>query len=154
MRENRLIRGFVYGIVATVAMSVFMVIATVSGVSPIPEPIPKAMVVAILGSAPKPVVMGLAIGLHLAYGGAFGALLARAARPVTLASGLGLGVALWVVMQVAYLPSLGWGAFGTAITPKIAVATLVLHLVYGTVLGWTVDRDVRTGTGRLASAAD
>lgn len=154
MLGSRLIRGFAYGIIATVAMSVLMVIAMVSGVSPIPEPIPKAVVVAILGSAPKPVVMGLAIGLHLAYGGAFGAFLARTARPVTLASGLGLGVALWVLMQVAFLPFLGWGAFGTAITPKIAVATLVLHLAYGGVLGWTVDRDVRTGTDRSVSTAD
>jgi hypothetical protein len=27
------------------------------------------------------------------------------------------------------------GLFGTAITPKIAVATLVLHLIYGVTLG-------------------
>jgi hypothetical protein len=151
MPESRLIRGFVYGIVATIAMSVLMVIATVSGVSPIPEPIPKAIVVTVVGGASKPVVMALAIGSHLVYGGVFGAFLARAARPVTLANGIGLGVALWVLMQVAFLPFLGWGVFGTAITPKIAVATLVLHLVYGAVLGWTIDRDIPVRADRSTS---
>jgi len=34
----------------------------------------------------------------------------------------------------------GWGVFGTAITPKIAVATLVLHLIYGATLGWGLRR--------------
>ncbi len=32
------------------------------------------------------------------------------------------------------------GFFGLAITPRIAVATLVLHLVYGFTLGWLLDR--------------
>lgn len=35
------------------------------------------------------------------------------------------------------LPRLG--LFGTAITPAIAVATLVLHLIYGATLGWLLD---------------
>jgi hypothetical protein len=38
------------------------------------------------------------------------------------------------------VPFLGWGAFGAAITPIIAVATLVLHLVYGATFGWLMDR--------------
>ena len=123
-------------------MSLFMVVATVTGVSPMPEPIPKAVVATLFGSGlPKPVLLVLAVGLHLGYGGFFGAVLARVAHPVTIWKGLGLGVVLWAVMQVTFLPFFGWGVFGTAITPKIAVATLVLHLIYGGLLGWALDRD-------------
>jgi hypothetical protein len=50
--------------------------------------------------------------------------------------GLLLGVMLWAVMQVLWLPFLGWGMFGSAVTPKIAGATLVLHLIYGGTVGW------------------
>lgn len=123
-------------------MSVLVLLALVSGKSPMPQPVPKAVVAQLFGSGlPKPMLMALAIGLHLGYGGLFGAILARVACPVTIGTGLALGIGLWILMQVAFLPFLGWGLFGTAITPKIAVATLVLHLVYGGVLGWALDRD-------------
>ena len=76
------------------------------------------------------------MGAHLLYGGIFGAALATVTSPVTVKKGIGLGIGLWVVMEVIVLPFLGWGLFGTAITPAIAVATLILHLIYGTILGW------------------
>jgi len=41
-------------------------------------------------------------------------------------------VVLWALMGLAWLPYLGWGLFGTGITARIAAATLLLHLVYGT----------------------
>lgn len=151
MPQNRIIRGFGYGVVATIVMSVLMVVALTSGMSPMPEPVPKAVVTTLVGSAPKPLVMALAVGLHLAYGGTFGALLVWGARPVTLLKGLGLGVALWLIMGVVFLPFVGWGAFGTAVTPRIAVATLVLHLVYGGVLGWAMDRDLPSVADGVAS---
>ena len=53
-------------------------------------------------------------------------------------------------MGVVVLPLLGWGLFGTAITPRVAVATLLLHLVYGSVLGWSLDRGA---AGRTAVTA-
>lgn len=141
MEYRRLFRGFGYGVTATIVMSMLVVLGGRSGLSPIPEPIPKAIVTAVLGvSEPKPIGIGLAVGLHLAYGGAFGAVLADRVRPVTAAKGALLGIVLWVVMGLIVLPVLGWGIFGTTITPKIAVATFFLHLVYGTVLGGVLDR--------------
>ena len=136
-------------------MSVLMLLALVSGNSPMPQPVPKAIVAQLFGSGlPKPLLMALAVGLHLGYGGVFGAILARVARPVTIGKGLALGIGLWVLMQVAFLPILGWGVFGIAITPKIAVATLVLHLVYGGVLGWALDRDRASTSGDSITTAD
>lgn len=136
-------------------MSILMLLAVASGKSPMPQPIPKAVVAQLFGNGlPKPALMALAIGLHLGYGGVFGAILAWFARPVTLWKGLALGVALWALMQVIFLPFLGWGLFGTAITPRIAVATLVLHLVYGGVLGWALDREPSSTSGESPTIAD
>jgi len=77
---------------------------------------------------------------HLMYGGVFGAVLASLTQPVTVWKSIVLGIVLWVVMQVLVLPLLEWGIFGTAITPTIAAATLILRLVYGITLGWLLDR--------------
>lgn len=132
--------GFLWGAGATVVMSIPMLIGTATGVAPMPEPIPKALVTLIFGtSLAAPLTMGLAVGSHLAYGGVWGALLAVWTSEVTLGKGLALGAGLWLLMQVAVLPALGWGAFGLSVTPAIAVATLVLHLIYGGTLGWGLD---------------
>jgi len=139
--SSRVWRGFGWGVGATVAMSIPMLIGMATGVAPMPEPIPKALVTLIFGAGlPTPLVMALSAGSHLGYGGFFGAVLARLFPEAGLWTGLGLGVVLWLVMEVVVLPILGWGLFGTAITPAIAVATLVLHLIYGATLGWGLGR--------------
>lgn len=155
MTQHGLRAGFAYGVLATIAMSTLMLLAVVSGKSPMPQPIPKAVVAQFFGSGlSKPILMALAIGLHLGYGGVFGAVLAWVVRPVTIRKGLALGVGLWTLMQVTFLPFLGWGLFGTAITPRIAVATLVLHLVYGGVLGWALYHDLSPTSGESPTTAD
>ena len=138
---SRLWRGFGWGVVATIAMSIPMMIGMASGVAPMPEPIPKALVSLVFGAGlPAPLLMALSAGSHLGYGGFFGAVLARLYPEAGLREGLALGVLLWLVMEIVVLPILGWGFFGAAITPKIAVATLVLHLIYGATLGWGLGR--------------
>ena len=133
--------AFVWGVVATIAMSIPMMIGMATGVAPMPEPIPKALVSLVFGAGlPAPLLMALSAGSHLGYGGVFGALLARLYPEAGIWEGLGLGVLLWLVMEIVVLPVLGWGFFGAAITPKIAVATLVLHLIYGAALGWGLRR--------------
>lgn len=137
----RLWRGFGWGVAATVVMSIPMMIGMASGVAPMPEPIPKALVKLVLGTAlPAPLLMAASAGSHLAYGGASGALLVCLYPDAGRWAGLGMGGFLWFVMQVAVLPLLGWGLFGMALTPKIALATLVLHLIYGATLGWGLGR--------------
>jgi hypothetical protein len=144
METKRLAVGFGWGVVATIAMSVLMILGVLTGLSPMPSPIPEAIVnkgLGLLGvGLPGPLIMLLAAVAHLSYGGVAGAILAALSRPVTVWKGLGWGVLLWLVMQVAVFPLLGWGLFGVAINPRIAVATLVLHLVYGATLGLLMDR--------------
>ncbi len=141
MKTKRFWSGFGWGVIATVGMSIPMIIGTASGVAPMPEPIPKAIVTTVLGKElPISLIIFLAAGSHLAYGGIWAALLIQVTDRVTIWKGLGLGVFLWLLMQVVVLPLIGWGLFGAAITPKIAAATLILHLIYGALVGWLVDR--------------
>lgn len=149
--RDRFVAGFGWGVAATLAMSAVMLAGLVSGMSPMPAPVPAAILERLGGGVwPTPVLMAAAAAAHLAYGGLWGGLLAWRARTVDVRKGVGLGLGLWLLMQVAVLPFLGWGLFGAAITPRIAVATLLLHLVYGVTLGVLVDR---AGTGPGAGEA-
>lgn len=125
-------------------MSAVMLIGMRTGLSPMPKPIPAAIVGHLsAGDLPQPAIMALGGLAHLAYGGFWGGALAALVRQVSLKAGLVLGFVLWLVMQIVVLPFLGWGLFGVSVAPAIAVATLVLHLVYGGVLGILMDRDDR-----------
>ena len=144
MDGKRLAIGFGWGLVATLAMSVVMLIGFATGISPMPKPIPAAIVGKVVGGVlgegiPQRAIMAVAVASHFAYGGFWGALLGALTRRVTLWKGLGLGVFLWLLMGMVALPFLGWGIFGVGITAQIAVATLVLHLVYGATLGLLMD---------------
>lgn len=138
--QKRLITGAIWGLVATVAMSVVMLVGTATGVAPMPKPIPAALVSHTLGLSEGPLLMLLAALAHLGYGALAGAALAGLVRRVNVWIGLGWGAVLWALMGLVWLPYLGWGLFGTAVTPKIAVATLVLHLIYGLTLGLLLAR--------------
>ena len=134
--------AFGWGILGTVGMSIIMIIGKVTGISPIPKPIPLAIVEEILGEKTvKPLLMGLAIIFHFGYGGFWGAVLSRITKTVTIKNSLLLGFALWLIMQLVVFPFLGWGVFVMEITPKIAVASLILHLLYGGILGWGLSRN-------------
>ena len=145
MDAKRLAGGFGWGLVATLAMSVLMIIGYATGVAPMPKPIPGALVskvmIGVLGlGIPQAATMVLAVASHFTYGGFWGAVLAASTQRATIWKGLVLGIFLWLLMQIAVFPFLGWGFFGVAITPLISVATLILHLVYGATLGWLLDR--------------
>lgn len=125
---------------ATLVMSALMLAGVATGMSPMPKPIPAALVACTLGALPKPALLLLAALAHLGYGAVAGAVLAGLLRRVTVGKALGYGVMLWALMGLVWLPYLGWGLFGTAITVKIAVGTLLLHLLYGLTLGLLLDR--------------
>ena len=140
---QRFSTGFGWGLVATAAMTSLMLLGIATGLSPMPKPIPVALMGKLFGGGlPKAALMVLGVVSHLAYGGVWGGVLARLSSPVTVGKGVVLALILWLGMQVVVLPFLGWGVFGSSLTPRIAVATLVLHLVYGITLGVLVDRNV------------
>ena len=134
-------KGMLYGLLGTLLMSAVMLVGMGTGLSPIPEPIPLAIAKELLGRMAQPILMLFAIITHFGYGAFWGAVLYTWTNTDgTIWHGLGWGVMLWLIMVLIVLPLLGWGIFGSAITPKIAVATLVLHLIYGSTLGWGLNQ--------------
>lgn len=134
-------KGVLYGLLGTLFMSVIMLVGMGTGMSPMPQPVPLAIAEGLLGQLAKPLIMLFAIITHFGYGVFWGVVLFSWVKiDGNIWHGLGWGVMLWFIMELIVLPLLGWGVFGSTITPKIAVATLVLHLIYGGTLGWGLSR--------------
>lgn len=160
MVANRATEGFEDGVIATLAMTIPMMVATIAGKSPMPEPFPKAVVERVVGEdASKLVVLPLTVVSHLFYGGANGAVLASFGGPMTVRKGLAWGVGLWGLMGTAFMPFVGWGVFGRKLHEgrKASVMALALHLVYGGTSGLLLKRNQRERVGARdepAPAAD
>ncbi len=117
-----------------------MIAGFATEIFPMPKPIPQVLVAHCgLGAQARP-DSARGTGAPRLRSATAGAVLAVVLRGVTVAKGIGYGVVLWALMGLAWLPYLGWGLFGTGITARIAAATLLLHLVYGTTLGLLLDR--------------
>lgn len=119
---------------------------------------PSAAMVIKLGFSPKP----LALIVHLLYG-ALGSviLIAIYKKASSLKSGLIIAFLMWLIFMVVYSPILGWGFFGfgnasslasdsplyLAPGPKFMLITLVLHIIYGIIIGlldqWIVTEQIK-----------
>lgn len=129
------------GALGTLAMTIPMLIAMKTGVAPMPEPVPRAILKTITGGAlAGPPLMVLAMIAHFAYGAFWAAMAEMILREFRILQGLALGLLLWLIMQVVVLPLIGWGAFGLEYTPAIAIATLLLHLIYGGITGYLIQK--------------
>jgi len=86
--------------------------------------------------------------VHFGYGAVGSvALVAVWGRDASVRSGLVLASGLWLIMMVVYSPLIGWGVFGfgSGYEPgsplhlgspiKYMGATLVLHAIYGAIIG-------------------
>ena len=58
---------------------------------------------------------------------------------LTLANALILAFVLWIGVLVIFFPIIGWGLLGLGIGPKLIVASLVPHLLFGIFL-WGLSR--------------
>lgn len=135
--ENLFWNGVWWGIVGTFAMTALMMIAKFTGMSPMPKPFPLAIIDQLVGEdKSKKLRMALAMMMHFGYGGLMGGVYAWVVEDFNIWNGLILGALLWLIMQVVFLPWVGWGLFGKNVTLKIAGASLMLHLVYGGVTAW------------------
>lgn len=134
----------IWGAWATLVMSVPMLLGTIAGTSPMPEPVPVAGVKVGLGlvgvALPKAAVVLLGFASHLLYGALWGAVGWAVLRIDGAVEGVAFGVGLWVLMGLVVLPILGWGPFGVGVAVPIAVVTLALHLIYGACLGAAYER--------------
>ena len=150
---KRIGTGLLAGLIATIVLSALMVAKAVMGIMPALD-LPR-MLAGMAGSPNDPSigwVIHFVIGVVL-YGVAM-ALLGARVRTTGSAGGRGvlLGIAGWLIMMVALMPMAGAGMFGMRLGAMAPVMTLMLHLIFGAVLGWSFggmldgqprDREVR-----------
>lgn len=143
-RTTNIGKGLLAGLAATVVLSLVMILKAKMGLMPGLD-IPK-MLAGMVGAPGEPLVgwaVHLAIGIVL-YGIAIALLDRRLPGEGALGHGLFLAVAGWFFMMLVLMPMAGAGLFGMSMGVMAPVMTLVLHLIFGAVLGWTYGRLMRT----------
>lgn len=130
---NNIKAGFVAGFVATVVLSVMMVAKSMMGIMPELDVI--AMLSAMMGT---PSVMGwlghFMIGT-LAWGGGFALVYGLIPGSGAVTKGIVFGLAAWLGMMILVMPMAGAGLFGMSFGIMAPMMTLVLHVIFGAVLG-------------------
>jgi hypothetical protein len=144
-------KGFQAGLAATIVLSILMVMKSIMGIMP-PLDLPK-MIAGMMGAPNSPIIGWI---VHFMIGTlAYGFAMAWIARSMTgksfVAQGLFLSFIGWLIMMVALMPMAGAGLFGMNMGIMAPMMTLVLHLIFGAVLGWTYGR-LLMSQGQTASA--
>lgn len=135
---NSNVRGIIAGLVATIVLSILMFLKGMMGV------MPELNVIAMLASKMGGnMMMGwvahFVIGA-IVYGLAFANLNGVLPGGSNLVKGMVLGIIGWLVMMVAIMPMMGAGMFAMNMGMMAAVATLMLHIIFGLVLGLSYDK--------------
>ncbi|GAB4170544.1 MAG: hypothetical protein Kow0020_04870 [Wenzhouxiangellaceae bacterium] len=135
---NSNLRGIVAGLIATVVLSVLMYLKGMMGL------MPELNVIAMLaGKMGSSMAMGwvahFVIGAFV-YGLAFANLGGKLPGNTSVARGIALGVIGWLIMMLVLMPMMGAGLFAMQMGMMAAVATLVLHVIFGAVLGLAYDK--------------
>jgi hypothetical protein len=125
--------GLAAGFIATVVLSAMMVIKGMMGV--MPELNIAAMIGMMMGAS---VMVGwiakFMIGT-IVCGGGFALLYGLIPGRNAVVKGIGFGVAPWVGMMLFLMTMVGSGLFGMTYDIMAPVMTLLLHVVFGAVLG-------------------
>jgi hypothetical protein len=136
--------GLVAGFIATVVLSAIMVIKGMMGV------MPELDVAAMIGMMMRASVMvgwivHFMIGT-IAWGGGFALLYDHIPGSNAVVKGIGFGVAAWVGMMIVVMPMAGAGLFGMTFGIMAPIMTLLLHIVFGAVLGGVYGMLLQRGT--------
>lgn len=129
---NSIGKGIVAGFAATVVLSVLMLIKEAMGVMPQVDPI--GMLSGVVDAPP-------AVGwiAHFFIGSiVWGVLFAWIERVLPgphWVRGIIFAVGAWVLMMILVMPMAGAGLFGMQMGMMASIATFLMHVVYGAVLG-------------------
>ncbi|UJF17071.1 hypothetical protein L0B53_03820 [Vibrio sp. SS-MA-C1-2] len=136
---SNLLRGFYSGFIATIALTIIMMVKKVMGVMPELDPIHmmSTMISMKLGIIESPIIgwiMHFGVGT-VAWGGAFAVFYHVLPTANKVSKGISLGIIAWVLMMIGPMPMSGAGFFGLNIGLGAPIMTLVLHIIFGVVLG-------------------
>lgn len=138
---SNLVKGVLAGIVATMVLSVLMLMKNMMGLMPELDVI--RMLAGMMG-----VATGVAWAIHFMIGAVWGALFALAYRLIpgggAVIKGMVFGTLAWLLMMAMVMPMAGAGLFGMKLGIIAPVMTWVLHLVFGAVLGVVFARSSAT----------
>ena len=123
------------GIATAVILSLVMVTALKTGISPMPKPLGLAFAQVLLGKVPLPV--GLLF--HVAYVTFWSVVYVAFFARRTFLNALWLALGLWLGVLVVFFPIVGWGFLGLAVSPKVIVAVHVPHLLFAVIV-WALSR--------------
>ncbi|HCQ66049.1 MAG TPA: hypothetical protein DIU07_13280 [Rhodobacteraceae bacterium] len=146
---KHLFSGFAAGLVVTVFLSALMVAKSIMGVMPALDVI--AMMGAVMGTGALVGWLAHFMIGTLAWGGGFALLYDVILGHGATAKGVAFGIAAWagMMIMVMVMPMAGAGFFGLAMGMMAPMMTLVLHIMFGAVLGATFQA---LASGRLALA--
>lgn len=137
---SNLMKGMIAGLAATVVLSALMLMKTMMGL--MPELDIAHMIAGMMGAPGMPLIGWLVhfmIGV-VVYGAAIALLDGRLPGGNRVVHGILLGVVGWLGMMVMLMPMAGAGLFGMNMGLMAPIMTLMLHLIFGAVLGWTYGR--------------
>jgi hypothetical protein len=133
MTSGNWLKGMVAGFVATVVLSALMLMKTMMGV--MPELNPIKMMSDMLGAPPAVGwVMHFMIGSVL-WGTLFAWLDPNIPGEGHWLKGILFAIGAWLVMMIVMMPMAGAGLFGSHLGMMAPVMKLILHVIYGFVLG-------------------
>ena len=135
---NNMVKGIVAGLVATMVLSMIMVAKGMMGL------MPELNVIAMLSSMMK-VAMPLGWVIHfmigmLVWGIGFSAVSGILPGGSDITRGISFGMVAWLMMMLMVMPMAGAGLFGLNMGMMAPVMTLMLHAIYGAVLGFVFSK--------------
>jgi hypothetical protein len=130
---NNIGKGVIAGFVATVVLSMFMAMKSAMGLMLELDTI--SMLSGMMHSGPAMGWMAHFMIGAILWGGLFALLAPKLPGGHLWLKGVVFGIGAWVVMMVAVMPMAGAGFFGMNLGMAAPVMTLMLHIIYGAVLG-------------------
>ena len=136
MTAKNWLKGMVAGFIATVVLSALMLMKQRMGL--VPQLNPIEMLTKMAGGSMPAVgwVPHFLIGT-VVWGSLFPIFDARVPGGIHWLNGILFGIGAWILMMVLVMPMAGAGFFGMALGVTAPIAALVLHVIYGAVLGGT-----------------
>ncbi|MBA8907582.1 DUF6789 family protein [Aminobacter ciceronei] len=135
---NIYVRSMIAGFAATVVLSLLMIMKTAMGI------MPQLDVISMLSGMSQNMmgVGGAGIGwlAHfligtVLWGVLFALLHDRLPGSEPIMKGISFGILAWLLMMILPMPMVGAGFFGLALGMMAPVMALILHIIWGAVLG-------------------
>jgi hypothetical protein len=132
------IKGTIAGGVATVALSVVMLLIGATGFEPQLEL--TRVLLTLVDAPPSQYALGWALHFiigSVVLGGLFAYIEPRLGADTHTKSGVLFGIIAWLIVMLVFLPAAGAGYFGFQLAWFAPIIMLAMQVLYGGVLGWT-----------------